>query len=652
MPIVQHRTRTYGSIHRIANWNPADATARLALVVTSADVGKIAHQADNDGFYVLLDDSPMTWLKLFTATADLADGGITNAKLATRAQGKILARKTTGTGAVEDATLSELLDLIASTRGSLLYRGASGWAVRAPVAAGKLLTDNGVGADPSWEDAPAGGISALTGDVTASGTGSQPATLAKLAAQWATLTESLATGTAQPKSLADSVFSGYAAGGSAAGTQVAGLVAGSFASSGAETGTSSAQAGLGSTAASGYPYPVADFPGQQGIKVRLEKSDGDSILLINVLSTALTDLNTEVYGYLSYRSDLAADAKWRLWYYYRRSSDGVEVPITPDTSISNCRMLVAQVLALTSITPKGFLGAPQFGEFAAEIGPNSVTNSQLAKMATLTLKGNITGGSADAVDSTLSAIIDACLGSTRGAVLYRGASGWALRAPGTSGHFLKSFGSGADPDYALPTISGASLTAIYSLTPPPVVSNWTFVNQGTATKTDVADPETGILLEDLTGNASLNYRIIKQSIVSTPFNYDAAFKFNVTSANWVTAGFCIRQSSDGKFISFGIVQNSSVGAAWTIRIIKHSGVTDYGTLVNQYAPLPGLGIFLRYSDDGTNRTFYYSVDAQNWAYMYAEARTTYLTADEIGIQLVVNNTSAKGKLGLIHWLQT
>jgi len=40
------------------------------------------------------------------------------------------------------------------------------------------------------------------------------------------------------------------------------------------------------------------------------------------------------------------------------------------------------------------------------------------------------------------------IGSTRGSVLYRGASGWAALAPGTSGHFLKSNGAGADPSYA------------------------------------------------------------------------------------------------------------------------------------------------------------------------------------------------------------
>lgn len=50
--------------------------------------------------------------------------------------------------------------------------------------------------------------------------------------------------------------------------------------------------------------------------------------------------------------------------------------------------------------------------------------------------------------STLSALIDAAIGSTRGGLLHRGAAGWEVLSPGTSGHFLKSNGAGADLSYA------------------------------------------------------------------------------------------------------------------------------------------------------------------------------------------------------------
>lgn len=46
------------------------------------------------------------------------------------------------------------------------------------------------------------------------------------------------------------------------------------------------------------------------------------------------------------------------------------------------------------------------------------------------------------------------IGTTRGSILYRGASEWAIRTPGTSGQVLMSNGAGADPSYGTPTVPG------------------------------------------------------------------------------------------------------------------------------------------------------------------------------------------------------
>lgn len=65
------------------------------------------------------------------------------------------------------------------------------------------------------------------------------------------------------------------------------------------------------------------------------------------------------------------------------------------------------------------------------------------------------GGASTPLGGTVTAttVLDS-LGSTRGSVLYRGASGWTVLTPGTSGFFLKSNGAGADPSYASAAGSG------------------------------------------------------------------------------------------------------------------------------------------------------------------------------------------------------
>ena len=85
---------------------------------------------------------------------------------------------------------------------------------------------------------------------------------------------------------------------------------------------------------------------------------------------------------------------------------------------------------------------------------------RLAKGAQNTL---LAMGANDPAWVTLSAEIDNAIGSTRGGILYRGASGWAKLDPGTSGQFLKSNGAGADPSYQ-DAVFSASWTRISSTT--------------------------------------------------------------------------------------------------------------------------------------------------------------------------------------------
>jgi hypothetical protein len=85
-----------------------------------------------------------------------ASGATTLSKLAAVASGSVLASQGTTTAPAWN-TISAVLDTIGSTRGSILYRGASGWAILAPGTSTYVLTSNGAGADPSYQAIPGGG---------------------------------------------------------------------------------------------------------------------------------------------------------------------------------------------------------------------------------------------------------------------------------------------------------------------------------------------------------------------------------------------------------------------------------------------------------------------------------------------------------------
>lgn len=85
------------------------------------------------------------------ATWTIDNSAVTYAKIQNiSATQKVLGRNTAGAGVAEEVTASGVLDWIGSTRGQVLFRGASGWSVLSPGTAGQILSTGGAGADPSW----------------------------------------------------------------------------------------------------------------------------------------------------------------------------------------------------------------------------------------------------------------------------------------------------------------------------------------------------------------------------------------------------------------------------------------------------------------------------------------------------------------------
>lgn len=96
------------------------------------------------------------------------------------------------------------------------------------------------------------------------------------------------------------------------------------------------------------------------------------------------------------------------------------------------------------------------GTFATPSGGGNVSNSGTPT------SGQIASwtGSTTVQGSSLSSLLDTAFGATQGAVIYRGASGWAELSPGTSGNFLETQGASANPVWAATGVctTGCSLT--------------------------------------------------------------------------------------------------------------------------------------------------------------------------------------------------
>jgi hypothetical protein len=133
------------------------ASAWAALATGAAGTVLTAHGAGTDPTWVAGAGSG-TVTNIATGTG-LIGGPITGTgtiAFATVANLALLANISGSAAAPTPNTLSAIMDAVFSaTRGSVLYRGAGGWAALGTGTAGQVFTTGGAGADPSW--AAAGG---------------------------------------------------------------------------------------------------------------------------------------------------------------------------------------------------------------------------------------------------------------------------------------------------------------------------------------------------------------------------------------------------------------------------------------------------------------------------------------------------------------
>ncbi len=69
--MAYHKDEILNSLHVLHAFEYADSTARLAASgLSSSDIGKIARQSDTGEFFILEDDSPLTWKSIIGSDAD------------------------------------------------------------------------------------------------------------------------------------------------------------------------------------------------------------------------------------------------------------------------------------------------------------------------------------------------------------------------------------------------------------------------------------------------------------------------------------------------------------------------------------------------------------------------------------------------------
>jgi hypothetical protein len=274
-----------------------------------------------------------------------------------------------------------------------------------------------------------------------------------------------------------------------------------------------------------------------------------------------------------------------------------------------------------------------------------------AAIADKELLANISGASAPAIGTALSAYLDAAIGSVaQGDLLYRGAASWSRLPAGTAGQFLKTSGAGANPAWDTPGGGSGSVNAssLYPAFTTPVNANFSWVNQGGASV--IINANGGIFLRAPT-SAGNNIRMRKMAAPgSTPYTIDAAFFPAVLANSFLNCGVAIRDSSSGKILLYQCAGSANLEQFACQRFTNETTFSaDAMTAVNHGGwPLT----FMRVKDDGVNRIFSFSFDGYSYIQLLSEARTTFLTANEIGFYANTVNASFEGGITLMSWKVT
>lgn len=209
----------------------------------------------------------------------------------------------------------------------------------------------------------------------------------------------------------------------------------------------------------------------------------------------------------------------------------------------------------------------------------------------------------------------------------------------TSGNAAVFDANGNIVDFGSPPGSqGTSLFGI-SLTPPELTNFSTWVNQGSAS---ISEVDGGLIL---IGGSDASFNIhARVRTVSIPYTFTMGFIGQLSNATNDQFGIVIRQSSDGKMITWGPHEDDIV--RWVsfrmTNATTYGGTTDVNYLLACHQPM----IWLRAANNSTTRTLEISTNmGQNWRVIGSQAAGTHLTEDQVGF--FVNGADVQ--CFAVHW---
>lgn len=183
----------------------------------------------------------------------------------------------------------------------------------------------------------------------------------------------------------------------------------------------------------------------------------------------------------------------------------------------------------------------------------------------------------------------------------------------------------------------------------PLVADFTWVNQGTAT---AADTDRGVVLTHV-DHASTQLRALAKAKPAAPFTLTTKLRYNGVRRDYAGFGIGWRKSSTAENRSLWVLVGvTDPPLAQRLTMANDTGAFSSRTTILNYVDHVS---WLRISDDGTNRNYYFSNDGDNWVLLATELVASFISdANQIMVftHLINSGGATDAKLLIEHWLIT
>lgn len=264
----------------------------------------------------------------------------------------------------------------------------------------------------------------------------------------------------------------------------------------------------------------------------------------------------------------------------------------------------------------------------------------------LSPSGNISDSPTIAAE--VQAILDQ-VSTTWGSVLFRGENGWEALAPGTSGHFLKTNGSGADPAWAAG--GGGSWWFL-----PPAAADFTLIGTVTPTLTD--DTDVGLIVNFGAAATGDVYRGAVKTISSVTADWSVTIKVVPTTleSNYAGVGILLYDTVSARVIHFRTEFEGTAKQGESVVVNRGSYPSGFNSNPLNVNYSLGQSLFLRVRHINSGSTYKYDVssDGKSWIEVFSESDTAWLTnrANRVGIGGFYNRSSGVLLASIPYWSQS